>query len=126
MKLTQLIRKLESQLKNAERYARSYDNQANALRKKLANAAQILGKNIEGAASSGIRLGARLARGSRRMSAAGRARIIAAQKKRWAAYRTKGKKAKTASRRKMSAAGRARIIAAQKKRWAAHRKQTAK
>ena len=125
MTLTQLIRKLESQLKTAESYARSYDNQANTLRKKLERVSRIVGKRIEGAALSGARFGARLARKSRRMSAKGRARIIAAQKKRWASYRSKDKK--STGRRKMSAAGRARIIAAQKKRWAAHRsKQAAK
>jgi hypothetical protein len=49
----------------------------------------------------------------RKMSAAGRARIIAAQKARWA--KKKGGK----HRRKMSAAGRARIAAAARARWRA-------
>jgi hypothetical protein len=64
------------------------------------------------------------------MSAAGRARIVAAQKKRWAKIRagTKAPAGANASpapvaklaRKKggMSAAGRARIVAAQKERWA--------
>jgi hypothetical protein len=61
----------------------------------------------------------------RKMSAAGRARIIAAQKARWA--KTKAEKngndeakpvVKPAKKRKMSAAGKAAIIAAQKARWA--------
>jgi len=63
----------------------------------------------------------------KKMSAAGRARIAAAQKARWAKLKGKAApaaKAKAATKpavkakRKMSAAGRARIIAAQKARWA--------
>jgi hypothetical protein len=53
------------------------------------------------------------------MSAAGRARVAAAQKARWA--KIKGAKSAVkvpAKRRKMSAAGRARISAAAKARWA--------
>jgi hypothetical protein len=49
----------------------------------------------------------------RKMSAAGRARIAAAQKARWA--KKKGRNV----RRKMSAAGRARIAAAARARWKA-------
>lgn len=56
----------------------------------------------------------------RKMSAAGRARIVAAQKARWA--KVKGAKSKTAPGRKpkrqMSAAARAKISAAAKARWA--------
>lgn len=56
------------------------------------------------------------------MSAAGRARIAAAQRARWA--KVKGKKvvAISASKRKMSLAARRRIAAAQKARWAKWRK----
>jgi tRNA(Glu) U13 pseudouridine synthase TruD len=67
--------------------------------------------------------------GKRKMSAEGRARIIAAQKLRWA--KVNGVKqeevaekaatpvvVKAAKQRKMSKAGRAAIIAAQKARWA--------
>ena len=53
------------------------------------------------------------------MSVAGRARVAAAQRARWA--KLKGKKSVKPvkkARRKMSAAGRARIAAAQKARWA--------
>ena len=50
----------------------------------------------------------------RKMSAAGRAKIAAAQKARWA----KQKGIKPAAKRKISAAGIARIKAAQKARWA--------
>ena len=61
----------------------------------------------------------------RTMSAAARARIAAAQKKRWAAFH-KGKKAAAASeapkaKRRISEEGLQRIIAATKKRWAAER-----
>src|SRR5438093_2549811 len=63
----------------------------------------------------------------RKMSAAGRARIAAAQKARWA--KLKGKRAgsaKTAKpKRKLSAAGRKAIIAATKKRWAKIRAERA-
>ena len=58
-------------------------------------------------------------RKKRGMSAAGRARIIAAQKARWAkVHAAKGAKPAKKKKRGMSAAGRARIIAAQKARWA--------
>lgn len=54
----------------------------------------------------------------RKMSAAGRAAIRAAQKARWAKVKG-GKKAAPKRKRKMSAAGRARISAAAKARWKA-------
>ncbi len=55
-----------------------------------------------------------------RMSAAGRARIIAAQKARWAKVKAAGGSPKLAKkgRRKMSAAARAKIAAAARARWA--------
>jgi hypothetical protein len=56
------------------------------------------------------------------MSAAGRRRIAAAQRKRWAALK-QGSVAKAApakKKRKISAAGMKRIVAATKKRWAAY------
>jgi len=56
----------------------------------------------------------------RKMSAAGRAKIAAAQKARWA--KVTGRKSTTKpvkkARRKMSATGRAKIAAAAKARWA--------
>src|SRR3954463_5424737 len=72
---------------------------------------QILGS--AGAQSNGTQ------RRRKGMSAAGRARIAAAQKARWAKVRgvTKGSTVST-GRRKMSAAGRKRIAAAAKARWA--------
>jgi len=60
----------------------------------------------------------------RTMSAAGRARIAAAQRARWA--KVKGKQTTTATpikKRKLSAAALARIRAAQKARWAKWRKR---
>jgi hypothetical protein len=60
---------------------------------------------------------------SRKLSAAGRARIAAAQKARWA--KAKGEKVVSIAsrrRRKMSAAALAHIRAAQKARWAKWRK----
>jgi hypothetical protein len=54
-----------------------------------------------------------------RMSSAGRARIIAAQKARWAKFK-KGKPApaRAAGKRRFSAAARAKIAAAARRRWA--------
>src|ERR1051326_1115084 len=63
------------------------------------------------------------ARRTRGISAAGRARIAAAQKARWA--RIKGRKSASApgvNKRTMSAGARRRIAAAQKARWAKWRK----
>jgi hypothetical protein len=62
---------------------------------------------------------ARAPKKRRKMSAAGKARIVAAQKARWAKVKGKkstGKPAKKA-RRKMSAAWRAKIAEAAKARW---------
>lgn len=69
--------------------------------------------NAKGKASTG-----------RTMSAAGRARIAAAQRARWA--KVKGKQASASApvkKRKLSAAALARIRAAQKARWAKWRKR---
>jgi len=65
----------------------------------------------------------------RKMSAAGRARIAEAQRKRWA--ESKRQSASAASeplkpKRKLSRAGRAAIVAATKKRWALKRAEDAK
>ena len=59
------------------------------------------------------------------MSASGRERVAAAQRKRWAAVRKQGKiaaKPAAPKKRKLSAAGRKAIIEATRKRWAAYRK----
>lgn len=60
-------------------------------------------------------------RAKRKISAAGIAKIRAAQKLRWAKVKGTAANAKPGKRgpRKMSAAARAKIAAAQKKRWAA-------
>jgi len=62
----------------------------------------------------------RTERPPRKMSAAGRRKIAAAQKARWAMARGRKSAAKPIrkARRKMSAAGRAKIAAAAKARWA--------
>jgi hypothetical protein len=61
----------------------------------------------------------------RTMSVAGRRRIAAAQRRRWAAVK-KAKAKPEKPRRKLSAAGRKAIVAATKKRWAAVRKAKGK
>jgi hypothetical protein len=54
-----------------------------------------------------------------RMSAAGRARIIAAQRARWAKFKSgRGGKARPAGKRTLNAAARAKIAAAARARWA--------
>jgi hypothetical protein len=66
--------------------------------------------------------GSRPTRKTRTISAAGRTRIAAAQRARWA--KIKGQKVVSISSRKaMSPAGRRRIVAAQKARWAKWRAQ---
>lgn len=61
----------------------------------------------------------------RKISAAARARIAEAQRKRWAAYRKAAEPSATEEspkpKRKLSAVGRKAIIAATKKRWAMKR-----
>lgn len=117
MNLTSLIRNLENQLKSAESLTRKYDAQAAVLRKRLSVVARLLGKQLQ------IRLPGAGGRGG--MSAAGRARIAAAQRRRWAKFhsRTGPRAGKAGKTHKMSAAGRARIRAAQKRRWAAFHQQ---
>jgi len=66
----------------------------------------------------------------RKISAAGRARIAEAQRKRWAeskkASEPSAPKSAPKPKRKLSAAGRQAIVAAAKKRWAAKRAEAAK
>jgi hypothetical protein len=128
MNLTDLIRNLETQLKTAEKYSKQYDSQATAIRKKLSTVAAIVGEKLveySSATASTIRNAAE------GLSDTGRAKIIAAQRKRWAAYRKKtGKSTKKSSAKsngngKITSAGRAKIIAAQRKRWAAYRAKNA-
>ena len=74
---------------------------------------QMLGSSIPAVAQA-------VPRKKHKMSAAGRARISAAAKARWAKVNAGKSSAKpaTKAKRKMSAAGRARISAAAKARWA--------
>jgi len=66
----------------------------------------------------------------RKMSAAGRARIAAAQRKRWAESRAASEpstpEVTPKPKRKLSEAGREAIVAATKKRWALKRAEAAK
>ena len=84
-----------------------------------------LTSQLEGLSNALSALGA-IGRRRARVSAAGRARIAAAQRLRWA--KVKGKKAATpkAKRRRMSASAIARIRLAQKTRWARWRKEQKK
>jgi hypothetical protein len=65
----------------------------------------------------GIDGGAAAPRQRRRMSAAGRARIAAVQRARWAKIKGKSLAPTRKRRYRMSAAGRARIAAAARARW---------
>lgn len=76
MKLTPLVRNLEKRLRKAETLAKRYRSTADLLRKRLASVAMLLGQRA--LVSTKLRL-------RRRLSAAGRASIQLAQKKRWAA-----------------------------------------
>jgi hypothetical protein len=91
-------------------HAVSIREQIDALQQQLA---ELLG----GAEAAPVKVKGR--RGRRTMSAAARAAIGAAQRRRWAKQR-RGKAAKPAGRRrrKMSAAGRASIARALRARWA--------
>ena len=74
---------------------------------------------LQGGAGVSLSDGGSVTYGKRKISAAGIARIKAAQKLRWAKFKGSSA-AKPAKRgpRKMSAAARAKIAAAQKARWA--------
>lgn len=87
LNLTSLVRKLEKQLKNAEKLSLHYDARTRELRLRMAEVARAVGRNV-GSFVSPEQTG-KPHRKKRRMSAAGRAAVIAAQKKRWAAYRLK-------------------------------------
>jgi hypothetical protein len=87
--------------------------QAADLKEKISSLQAQLAKYLDGEASASDTA----PRKKSKMSAAGRARIIAAQKKRWAKVKA-GKAAKPAGKRKMSAAARAKIAAIARARWA--------
>jgi hypothetical protein len=93
-----------------------------------------LTKQIQGVSAALAAFGATYTNGSgtRKMSAAGRARIAAAQRARWAKVKAKGSIGNVVAmpkKRTMSAAARKRIAAAQRARWAkvkaTHKKVTA-
>src|SRR5437899_2386678 len=72
------------------------------------------------AAEESDEIGGMRSRTKGRISEAGRRRIAAAQRARWARYkRSQSQAGKPRRRRPMSAAARAKIGAAQKRRWAA-------
>ncbi len=107
MTLTSLIQNLESRLKKAEKLTRQYDSHASALRGKLTDVANAVGERLPGMISTAR---ASLKKG-RKMTRAGRARIIAALKKRWAAFHAKhgakatgGRKRRTISKAHKKAA----------------------
>jgi hypothetical protein len=92
------------------RQAASLKEKIQTLEKRLG---QILGSSIPSAAQDAPKR-------RRKMSAAGRARIVAAQRARWAKRKGKQLSVKPVkkAKRQMSAAARAKISAAAKKRWA--------
>lgn len=121
MNLSKAIRTLERQALKAEKLAKAEQAKADSLHEKLESIQKLIGV-LGGKTVKVTKKVPKVRRGRGKMSAAGRARIAAAQKKRWAAWKAKkGKKAvKVApkAKRKLSAEGRARIVAAQKARWA--------
>jgi hypothetical protein len=83
----------------------------------LENELQSIVRGVGGNSSSGNGAPAPSRTRRNRMSAAGRARIIAAQKARWAKFK-KGKPAPAAKKRTLSSAAKAKIAAAARARWA--------
>ena len=100
-----------------------YQNQLEKLSAKIADIKAQLGKRGPGrpkATATGTdHVGPKK---RRTISKAGRARIAAAQRARWAAQKQQQAQPVTAKKRKMSAAGLRAIREATKKRWAAYRK----
>ena len=97
--------------------------QAIAIKENLATLEQKLAKLTAGKAIPTLQAPAKNAR--KGISKAGRARIAAAQKARWAKVKSSAAApaAKPAGKkRKLSPEGRARIVAALKKRWASKKK----
>ncbi|MBI4023736.1 MAG: hypothetical protein HY360_02080 [Verrucomicrobia bacterium] len=123
MNLIALVHSLESQLRKTEKLARRHHSEADALRRKLSRVARIVGIGDEELAVTVAPAKASSRKPRRKMSRAGRAAIIAALKKRWAAYRAEGgpqpgSKAVRKKRRVLSAAHKKAIAATQKARWA--------
>jgi hypothetical protein len=101
---------LEAALIGFEHMKREVDGKIADIRKRLGVGVRAV-KAAAGGAAVTIK---------RTMSAGARRRIAAAQRKRWAAVKTKAKQATTPAtpKRTMSAAARKKIAAAQRKRWA--------
>jgi hypothetical protein len=80
-----------------------------------------LTKQVKGIAAALEAFGAAYGKrnGDRKISAAGRAKIAAAQRARWAKVRADHEPKATPKKRSISAAARKRMADAQKKRWAA-------
>ena len=91
------------------RHAANLQEKIASLQKELSH---YLGASFPSVAANG--------RKTRKMSAAGRARIIAAQKARWAKFKSVKKPAKPAKKggRTLSGAAKAKIAAAARARWA--------
>jgi hypothetical protein len=111
-----------SNLGNALRQLRQEHKQAQHQVEKLQSAVSVLEDLVGRNGSEAPRNGAR-PRSS--LSRAGRARIAAAQRARWAKVRKDGARKSTGAampkKRTISAAGRRRIVAATKARWARFR-----
>jgi hypothetical protein len=105
-----------------------YESQLEELTAKIADIKAQLGQRGPGRPKATAAAATETAEGGpqkrRTMSAAGRARIAAAQRARWAAQKQEASPAKAAApkKRKMSAAGLKAIREATQKRWAAYRK----
>jgi len=99
-----------------------YQHQCDEIKMKMAEIRSILGGKSPAAAAHPAEIEDAPVK-KRTMSAAGRKRIAAAQRKRWAAQKTAAPA--PAKKRHMSAAGRKRIAEAAKKRWAALRAEKA-
>lgn len=92
MNFTTAIRRLERQATRSKRLAAAEQAKAAALRKKLQaiqNLLGILGRSAAGKAAPKAKRSIRKRRGG--MSAAGRAHVAAAQRKRWAAWKANQK-----------------------------------
>jgi len=95
------------------RKAANLQEKIQELQKKLN---QILGTTVESAPEAPMK------KGRRKMSAAGKAAIRAAQKARWAKIKSKTARPIKKARKKMSAAAKARLSALAKARWAKAKK----
>ena len=85
----------------------------------LTNEQDRLTKELKGITAALAAFGKAYAKGStRKISAAGRARIAAAQRARWAKARKSAKVVPIRRKRALSAAARRKIAAAQRARWA--------